>query len=1164
MAEYDVYNPPKDTGLPHPNTLKPTPKKVFKKPAAKKPVKTVSVMDENYGQGPTLESTLPHPDSIKPLPAMDFSYGGIDTTTATLPHPDEIKPAPIKKYPGAYKAFVEPVLNLGSEITKEFSPVEDIKNNPTLQKIWQGAKGLDVMGRTSDYLQEASSSPFAQEHPALKYWERGAATATGLASPTGLLGFAGEALTNPFETTKGLVEQFGTQEGWKENPIGNAVTLATLGLGVREGMLKKGAIEPNVFGRGGAELPKEAGMPPITSESGFARIGKEAKDLAVDAEGKNESWYPQAKEFILTQFNSEARPLQRRSPELYEDWMVNKHAYAEHTKYAIDAVHEAFTPTRGIKVRWGDELANATEIAEQKIKIDRAKNLIPRNIRVDDATINSIPVVEARYNELKKSNPEVAAKVDETIKNIDAVGDAELRRMVEAGILSEEQYTIVKAKNPFPYVSFKRILEKNGVNVRRFSGGGIKKIKGSELEINNTIDNTMENIVGFRAYTDKMVLKRNVIDYLHEQGLADKITQIQPEMSQRKSIGFDKDDNFGQITEVFFPKRDLPKGQHIVKRNGKTEVWEIKDPEISELFEHSPAPNIGMKFWYKLAEIKRQGVTLATAFMVRNPVRDVKARNMNDTSLIRHDTAGHYLLDSAKFLPRMPKQFLWDMPVTTLRIIANDNPAVMKAIKTVYPNFYEGIYGELTKEGARASTFVKPGQGGLKGARKSAMGLKPKFKDLIIDVPATPFRIMEYMASIAEQTTRLEYAEGVFKRTGDMKEAMRGFDEITANFSEKGKFTKKVGKVTPFFSAQFAGLRAELDAIKIDPIQYGTKFALLTAPALYLWYKNRKEEWYQDLEPYIKNTYYIVGKYGDTIVRIPRGYGLDASLGAIIERILDKIDYDAPDTVDGIMQAASTSIPSFPMPVGISTGWGLGRNTNLFTEAPINPYFSKDTPRYLVQNPSTTEVAKVASRYGNFGKPFRESGPTPPQIDYTIQDLTGTLGKDISRGASSLMTMGKGGVKPSIGIEDVPGPSVFMMKSPELRMYNGTINRFYDNVKHTVSTKKELDTLENEGRNHELNKQARRYGWQEYARIDFMNKANKKMSEYNDNYKYIKNSKNYTNLTPAKKNEWLEFWSKKATDLAREANKGWDYYKDGNRVPEDLIEDIFPLTYGEE
>lgn len=377
--------------------------------------------------------------------------------------------------------------------------------------------------------------------------------------------------------------------------------------------------------------------------------------------------------------------------------------------------------------------------------------------------------------------------------------------------------------------------------------------------------------------------------------------------------------------------------------------------------------------------------------------------------------------------------------------------------KSTYKNFPEAYqqiikrghwYQEYLEAGGEQNRYSKDGQFenfNTNGSKKDV----PKWKKAV----KFPLETISNINNVIETAPRLAEYIASREQGKSIQESMLDASRVTTNFKAGGDVTKFANRngVT-FLNASVQGLAQNVRNIR-EANQKGIKgYATLLAktvvagtPALILnglvW---KDDEDYEELSDYVKDNYYIIGKVGDTFIRIPKGRVV-AVVQDMVANVQDymtgdkELDGDkvAKDLFGTLSLAGQNLAPNNPLENNIlspiinvatnKTWYGSDLvPTRLQDEKPENQY-----------DESTDEFSKWLGQ---------TMGWSPIKINYLLDQYGGGI-------ADVLLPM---------GTPQAETTNVFTDKfTADATMKNGNAGRFYDlkNSLDTSSTASDEDKL---------------------------------------------------------------------------------------------------------
>ena len=373
-------------------------------------------------------------------------------------------------------------------------------------------------------------------------------------------------------------------------------------------------------------------------------------------------------------------------------------------------------------------------------------------------------------------------------------------------------------------------------------------------------------------------------------------------------------------------------------------------------------------------------------------------------------------------------------------------------------------------------------------AQASALSLDRQYTQATIDKmgkqfsekvfsPSSWLNLLEMAGEVSEYGTRVaayekarqaKYSESKLS-AGIIDAAIESRDLM--DFARGGRASRTLNKIALFSNAAIQGwdkfFRTFDPRDKKTFMRAAARLAFTAMlPALLFSLLYRDEEWYQELPEWLKESNWVVGKVGDTIIRIPKGQDLGIRMTSnFIEKAIDK---KSKVTVKNQFKPIMDALPSL-MPLGLLPVVENMSNYSFFSDAPVVPGYLSKLPDEMQYNANTSSMAKFLGE---------KLGYSPIKIDHLMSGYAG----NVYRGAMETVNFVERDNKSIPHVTDMPilnGLTYMPYKNP------ASVTKFYD----------EWEKMEKE---HNLFKQTgkQRDGYSE-NRYKRMKEASNKMTELN-------------------------------------------------------------------
>jgi hypothetical protein len=644
--------------------------------------------------------------------------------------------------------------------------------------------------------------------------------------------------------------------------------------------------------------------------------------------------------------------------------------------------------------------------------------------------------------------------------------------LADAGIISKDALANIKELNQM-YVPFRRI-QVDGKAKGVSSSQPIKKIKGSELAIQNPFVSILDNMDLYTRIAEKNRAKQALIklepEVLAEFGIQRVKTDFQPVKISSKEItkalreqGLELDaDGF----TVFRPKqRGLAPGEFDVYVDGKRQIYKVDNPKVAqalnELGQFNSVNNVFLRMMGAITSFKKLGISLAPEFALKNVFRD-------------QISAG--VFSKSKTLP-----FL-DMPSAFMDVIGKRE-----------------AYQSWLKSGGGSGTFLDFNRTYL-DQQVFKLNNQTGFMDATFNVVKKPVQFLEIAGSIFEQTTRVAEFKKVAGGARDMNtlaKAGLASREISLDFSRKGAKLQALNAITAYQNVAIQGLDKIVRAFKEDPKGMAVRgVGYITVPSVLLWYANHEDPRYQEIPRWQKDLFWIVptddwqkAQPGEanglpdhlvrqtadgfeinkgTIYRIPKPQELGILFGSSVERTLDAFFTDNPGAFKDFQETMFEMATPALIPDAVAPGVEMFFNKNLFTGRDIIPQHLEGVAGPYQYTHFTSETAKLLGKMigqipvvNNLG--IRDAKISSPLvIDHILSSWTGTIGRyAIDATDEALIASGavKDPVRPADTVADIPFVRAFTVRYPSSGAES--IKDFYETANKFEGFQKTLKNLQN-------------------------------------------------------------------------------------------------------
>jgi hypothetical protein len=393
--------------------------------------------------------------------------------------------------------------------------------------------------------------------------------------------------------------------------------------------------------------------------------------------------------------------------------------------------------------------------------------------------------------------------------------------------------------------------------------------------------------------------------------------------------------------------------------DGKREFYRVKDELVHDALMESPPlaavtagsiAGAGISFAKGAARLLNRSAILTLAFIQKNLARDTIAAGIQSKN---------------NFIP------VYHSMVGLYHVLAKTD-----------------IYQKFNISGAPQSSFTQV---------LAEKGKGINHQKNMLDYLAMPLKILEDMAQVSEEATRLGDFQLTYNRlkSQGVSEAeaiaLAGFEsrDLTVDFQKSGKLLRKANSYVPFLNANIQGKAKTAKALQTKKGLIGTAM-LVMAPELILWAFLKDDEDYKDQQDHVKDNFWLLpvrdNKSGEKFVKIPKpqGYSWFAnqvrnSLDSLTGRDRALADGFAARLKDDLKDEAKSLWPALIKPV--VEVWA---NHSFFRDQKIiNPHIQK----MRLEDQFNSHTSELAKKVGPL------VGVSPIYFDHLVYGYTTNWGK---------------------------------------------------------------------------------------------------------------------------------------------------------------------------
>jgi hypothetical protein len=617
---------------------------------------------------------------------------------------------------------------------------------------------------------------------------------------------------------------------------------------------------------------------------------------------------------------------------------------------------------------------------------------------------------------------------EQTAKKIDTYQRHLLEYAVDGGLISKDAFIAMTEANR-NYVTFARELPKDGK--KGYTEGSVnpfKRIKGSKERVFPPLDAIVNNTNKIVNLAERNQVKVNFIDFIaKKKGAAEAVNApdpfpyinktkpiLKPIKIQRKELErfFEKSEidkmSDKAVSEFTIFRQEFSttdKGQILIKRDGKTESWDV-GVDLANAFKtmDQQGSNMLMHYMGGPARTLRAGAILIPDFAVPNFFRD---------------TIQASFLNKVGFVP------IQDSVIGAFKIITKGNNK--KA---------NDIYKKYVKSGGMQSTLLAVDKPNIFDGKVFDILNKGPIRNSDRGILA-PFKAL---TRLSEEMTRFRIFEKTYKKAVEKglteKQALErgGFEARNLlDYAKRGSLGANINRLVPFWNARVQGLTRVYEAFRDN---FGRTSAMIGAyiviPTLGFYMLNKDDKDYKEEPDWIKQNYWYF-KIDDKPYRFPKPFEVGTLVSSVIEKSLDWFRTNEPQEFNNFAkQFFINNAKGFnPMPTVIRPIVENFMNYSFFRDAPVVPKsLDKNLPNKFYYTEYTSETFKLLSKTIN-GLVGDDSflATKPIHAENVFRSWTGGLGRYI------IDTLDYAIIKAKI-IDDPIKPTDTLSKIPVVRAFD--------------------------------------------------------------------------------------------------------------------------------
>jgi hypothetical protein len=767
---------------------------------------------------------------------------------------------------------------------------------------------------------------------------------------------------------------------------------------------------------------------------------------------------------------------------------------------------------------------NEMQLFETYLTNRRAVELNTRGIE----TGFDITTAKAFTKKYKLQFEEVAKKIDTYNRHL-------LEYAVDGGLISKDAFSAITEANK-NYVTFARELPKDGK--KGYTEGSVnpfKRIKGSKERVFPPLDAIVKNTNKIVNLAERNQVKVNFIDFIaKKKGEAKAVNapdpypyidktplKLKPINIQRKELErfFEKSEidkmSDKAVSEITIFRQEFTatdKGQILIKKNGKTESWDV-GVDLVNAFKtmDQQGSNMLMHYMGGPARTLRAGAILIPDFAVPNFFRD---------------TIQASFLNKVGFVP------IQDSVIGAFKIITKGNNK--KA---------NDMYKKYVKSGGMQSTLLSVDKPNIFDGKVFDILNKGPIRNSDRGILA-PFKAL---TRLSEEMTRFRIFEKTYKKAVEKglteKQALErgGFEARNLlDYAKRGSLGANINRLVPFWNARVQGLTRVYEAFRDQPGRTSAMIgAYIAIPTIGFYMLNKDDEDYKEEPDWIKQNYWYF-KLNGKAQRFPKPFEVGTLVSSVIEKSLDWVRTNEPQEFAKFAKDffINNAKGFYPIPTVARPLIENAMNYSFFRDAPVVPKsLDKNLPNKFYYTEYTSETFKLLSKTIN-GLVGDDSffATNPIHAENVFRSWTGGIGRYV------IDTLDYAIIKAKI-IDDPIKPTDTLSKIPVIRAFDirdvpgysaQSIVKFFEEYEKVEKIVNGMDFAKKTGDFKEYKKLKETLNVDEVKLLDYR----KQIKKLDKEIRTIYNLKEFPNgdiPTPDEKRELIDDYYKLMINFAQQA-----------------------------
>ncbi len=281
--------------------------------------------------------------------------------------------------------------------------------------------------------------------------------------------------------------------------------------------------------------------------------------------------------------------------------------------------------------------------------------------------------------------------------------------------------------------------------------------------------------------------------------------------------------------------------------------------------------------------------------------------------------------------------------------------------------------------------------------------------------------------------------------------------EVSTDFTAAGEVARMWNQLVPFYNASIQGPRANIRAFNKNPTGFIFRvLTTITIPSLMLWWKNKDEDWYQELGDEERALFWYVKVQingQDELVRIPRAFDVGAAFGSVPEGLIDAAYRQKPEQVVDTFGAFFKSTAPIPSPQALTIVLEQAVNRNFFWDTPIvSQSLEKLAPEEQFDEFTSRAAIETAMLVSSIPILSETVFASPKRLDHLIYSTFGGASRDVL----STIGLGSEDLAKEKELADLPIIGTVFQRGGTSGIRSQSVSKMYDKLTNATQLQRSI------------------------------------------------------------------------------------------------------------